>query len=373
MTSRDSASWFAVANQSEIDSPALLLYPDRIRRNIEMMIAMVGDKSRLRPHVKTHKLAEVVALQQELGLTRFKAATIAEAEMLGMAGAPDVLLAYPLTGPNQARFVTLMKKFPKTRFAAVADDSGAIRELGAIADRAGVVAEVLLEIDCGQHRTGVPPGPGAADLYRLLASTRGVVPGGLHAYDGHIHQSDPEIRRREAEAVEDAVRALGNDLTQAGFSVPRRVVGGTPTFPIHARHPDVECSPGTCVLWDHGYGEAYPEMKFLPSALVLTRVVSKPGENRLCLDLGHKAIASENPPPRVFFLNLQSARPVGHSEEHLVVESAEAARWKVGDCLYGVPRHICPTVALHGEAVVIENGRAARRWRILARDRKLTI
>ncbi len=94
---------------------------------------------------------------------------------------------------------------------------------------------------------------------------------------------------------------------QRALGVPGKtlVAGGTPTFPFHARRPGVECSPGTCVLWDFGYSSRFPDLDFLQAALVLTRVISKPGARRLCLDLGQKAIASENPPPRVQFLNTQ--------------------------------------------------------------------
>ena len=136
---------------------------------------------------------------------------------------------------------------------------------------------------------------------------------------------------------------------------------------------DVECSPGTCVFWDFGYADKLADMDYLIAALVLTRVVSKPGSNRLCLDLGHKAIAAENPQPRVRLLGLEDAAFVTHSEEHLVVETPRAAEFKVGDALFGIPRHICPTVALHSEAVVIRSGRAVERWKVTARERRLTI
>ena len=160
----------------------------------------------------------------------------------------------------------------------------------------------------------------------------------------------------------------GNNLPTASL-----VAGGTPTFPFHARRTSVECSPGTCVLWDSSYSSRLADLDFLHAALVLTRVVSKPGRERLCLDLGHKAIASENPHPRVSFLNAPTARAVAHSEEHLVVEMDSTDAWKVGDCLFGVPAHVCPTVALHREAVVIQNGRAGEHWRIEARDRHMDI
>jgi len=114
-------------------------------------------------------------------------------------------------------------------------------------------------------------------------------------------------------------------------------------------------------------------MDYLPAALVLTRVISKPAPNRLCLDLGHKALGSEMPHPRVQFLNLLDAQAVVHSEEHLVVETASAKDFKIGDLLYGMPRHICPTVALHAEATVIEKGKITGSWKVAARNRKIRI
>ena len=94
-------SWARVENIAEVASPALLVYPDRIEANIARMLQWVdGDASRLRPHVKTHKMLPVVQMQLDAGMTRFKAATIAEAELCGRAGAPDVLLAYQPVGSH---------------------------------------------------------------------------------------------------------------------------------------------------------------------------------------------------------------------------------------------------------------------------------
>jgi len=365
--------WYHISNLHEIDSPALLVFPDRIEENLRKMLAIAGDPARLRPHVKTHKIAEVVRLQMTLGITRFKCATIAEAEMTAGCGASDVLLAYPPVGPKAARFVQLAKKFPATRFSAIADDPDAMRALADAASAAGLTIDVMLDLDCGQHRSGVVPGPKAADLYGWMAGLRGVRPAGLHAYDGHIVDTGLAARMKACEAAYAPVKALREQLTQAGLGFPTVVAGGTPTFPMHARRGDAECSPGTCILWDHGYATKLPDLSFQPAALVLTRVVSKPGPNLLCLDLGHKAVASENPPPRVNLINLADAKAVAHNEEHLVIETTKAATFKVGDPLLGIPWHICPTVALYSEAVVIQNGKAVAAWKIVARDRKLTV
>ena len=366
-----SGVWYEIANVAEVDSPALLVYPDRAEENVRRMIAIAGGPERLCPHVKTHKLAELVRMQMAHGILKFKCATIAEAEMVASCGAAEVVLAHQPVGPKVQRLIQLIQKFPQTTFTNIADDESAIRVLSAAAVQAGVKMKLLLDIDCGMHRSGIAPGPKAVELYRMIASLPGLEANGFHAYDGHIDDTEGALRKKNCDEAFAAISALQRELSD--LPVPRIITGGTPTFPIHARRPDVECSPGTSIFWDAGYRTQCPDLDFLNAALALTRVISKPGENRLCLDLGHKAIAAEKPHPRVQFLNLPEATAVTHSEEHLVLETIRANEFAVGDVLYGIPRHICPTVALHAEAVVIRNGMATERWKIASRDRKLTI
>jgi D-serine deaminase-like pyridoxal phosphate-dependent protein len=294
-----------------------------------------------------------------------------------------LLLAYAPVGPNLPRLIDLMRAFPHTRFSVIGDDASAIKALsltlqGLRSTRAGEALaerrlEVLLDIDVGQHRTGVSPDSNAAKLYSLIASLPGLKPGGLHVYDGHIAHKDFSERTDACERAFAPAAVFRRQLAAAGLPVPRVVAGGTPTFQIHANRKDVECSPGTCVFWDAGYASKLPDLDFLPAALVLTRVISKPGPNRLCLDLGHKAVASEMPHPRVQFLNLQDAKTVMHSEEHLVIETGRSNQFSVGDCLYGIPWHVCPTVALHSQAAVVKGGKIAGYWKVAARDRQQTL
>jgi D-threonine aldolase len=364
---------FTVNNLEEIPSPALLIFPDRVAENIQRMIRMTGAAARLRPHIKTHKMAAIIRMHLAAGITRFKCATIAEAEMAAMAGARDVLLAYQLVGPNVDRFLQLREKFPQTRFSTVVDDPAALHHLSQAGARRMAEVEVLLDLDCGMGRSGLPPGKKALDLYRMFSTSAGIKPGGLHVYDGHIHAVDPGERQRLCRQAFDPLPAFQKEIIEAGVPLPRIVAGGTPTFPFHAKREEVECSPGTCVLWDFGYASKYTDLDFLPAALLLTRVVSKPGPNRLCLDLGHKAVASESPHPRVYLPAIPEARAVMHSEEHLVVETAKSDTFELGAPLLGIPWHICPTVALYSEAVVIENGLGVSRWKIEARERSLSI
>jgi D-serine deaminase-like pyridoxal phosphate-dependent protein len=364
--------WYEVSNVGDIESPALLIYHTRAIDNIARMIARAGGVARLRPHIKTHKLPPLVAAHRAAGITKFKCSTIAEAELLGHEGAPDVLLAYQPVGPNVARLCRLVQSFPATRFSALVDNPGVAQSLSRAAVANGMTLDLFVDLDVGMSRTGVAPGADALALYRQITETPGLRAAGLHAYDGHIRDSDPLIRKQVCDRAFAPVTALRDAIVASGLEVPSLVAGGTPTFPIHAQRPDVDCSPGTCVLWDAGYSAILPDLDFVHAALVLTRVVSTPGADRVCLDLGHKAIASENPHPRVVFLNLDDATAVGHSEEHLVL-TMPGVRPAPGTPIYGVPWHICPTVALYSEAVVIDDGRADTRWRITGRERRLTV
>ena len=366
-------AWYSVENVADVPSPALLVYPERVAQNIQRTIDIVGDVQRLRPHLKTSKLREVVRMHLGQGITRFKVATIAEAEMAAGAGAPDVLLAYQPVGPNVARLVRLVQTFPATRFSAIVDDQASIAALSDAAVAAGVTLHLFLDLDGGMHRTGIAPGGLAVELYRWLATRPGLHAAGLHMYDGHVRGADLEARRQASDDAFAPVQAMRRTLTEAGVDVPAVVAGGTPAFPFHAARAGVECSPGTTVFWDAGYAATLPDMPFVPAITLLTRVVSAPGPNRLCLDLGHKAVASENPHPRAVLFGLEDSTAVGHSEEHLVLETDRAADFPVGTAIYGVPWHVCPTVALHDEAVVIRDGRAGERWQVVARSRTLTI
>jgi len=367
--------WYLVENIEEISSPALLIYPTRVEENIHRVIEMVdGDVARLRPHAKTHKLVPLTRLQLKHGIRKFKCATVAEAEMLAKAGAAEVLLAYQPVGPNIRRLVDLIRAYPQTRFASVVDNRESVSALSDACTGAKITLDVFLDLDSGMGRTGVPPGDESALLYQQITQSPGLRPAGLHAYDGHIHDADPRERASRCEAAFAPVLGLQSKLLGEGLAAPLLDVGGTPTFPFHARRKEgVECSPGTCLLWDFGYSTKLKDMSFQHAALVLTRVISKPRPTRLCLDLGHKAIASENPHPRVHLIDLPDATFISHSEEHLVVESPNATRFQIGQVLYGIPWHVCPTVALYSEAAAVLNGRVIEQWPIDARARRISI
>src|SRR5438445_5274452 len=179
---------YILKDPSNVFSPGLLFYKTLIARNIQALVKRVGRPERLRPHVKTHKTRQIVRMERDAGITKQKCATIAEAEMVAQCEVPDILLSYPMVGPNCGRFAQLVKKYPGSKFSVIADHAVGIQQLSDAMKKGGVTAEVLLDLDVGQHRTGIAPGPTARQLYEMLAKSPGLTPGGLRVYDGHHPQ-----------------------------------------------------------------------------------------------------------------------------------------------------------------------------------------
>lgn len=365
--------WYEVDNASGIFSPSLLVYPDRVEENIRRMIKIARGAKHLRPHVKTHKMAEVVMLQMKHGITKFKCATISEAEMVAKCGAPDILLAMQPVGPNLDRFFKLKQIFDKSKISCIADSEQIIIQLSDKARKTGLETHVWLDINVGMNRTGVIPGEKAIRLYSRIVDSPMLIAEGLHVYDGHIHEPDFAKRKKICDESYAPVQSMVEELEHDGISAIKIIAGGTPSFPVHAQRKGVDLSPGTILLWDYGYSTSFTDMDFLNAAILLTRIVSKPGKDLLCLDLGHKAVASEMAQPRVKLLGLKSYTVAGHNEEHMVIRTNEADKFNTGDHLYGIPWHICPTVDRHEFVTIVTNKKATGQWMVEARKRKITI
>ncbi|MEO5592126.1 MAG: D-TA family PLP-dependent enzyme [Chitinophagaceae bacterium] len=372
--SQSNANWYEIDNISELDSPALVVYPDRVKANISTAVNMVDDVQRLRPHIKTSKCRETVQLMIAAGIQKFKCATIAEAEVLGMCNAADVLLAYQPNGPKLQRLVNVIKKYPATKYSCLTDNRLAAQEMAAAFSLGGLKVPLYIDLNVGMDRTGIAPGNEVIELYIFCSELEGIQPVGLHAYDGHIRDVDFAVRSRRCDEAFSVVAILQKDLTVRGFPKPVIIMGGSPTFSVHCKRSEIECSPGTFVYWDKGYADLCPEQNFLTAALVISRVISLPTTARITTDLGHKSVAAENEiGRRVYFLNAPQLQAISQSEEHLVLEAGEGHGYKTGDVLYGLPIHICPTVALYERAITIENGKTSGEWKTIARDRKINI
>ncbi len=372
MNATASAAWYEIRNPENVFSPSLLIYKDRVAANIEAMIDIVGDPERLVPHVKTHKMAEVIQMQLDAGINKFKCATIAEAELLAETGARWVLIAYQLVGPNIQRLLDLRAKYPEVHFASLVDSLDSAQMLNSQAE--GEVFHVFIDVNNGMDRSGYPVEDNLLNLYKKIAVLPQLDLQGLHVYDGHIRDQDFAERKLHSDADFAPVEVLREQIISEGLSEPMIIAGGTPTFNVHALRDGIYCSPGTCPLWDWGYGDRFLDQPFQHAALVVTRVISKPTEGIITVDLGHKAVAAENPIERRFrFLNLENYEVLSQSEEHGVIKVKGWEAVQLGDLLYALPYHICPTVALHETASIIVDGQVTEEWEVRARRRRITV
>lgn len=367
---------YALHEATDLPTPALVFYPQIIRRNIETILKMAGDPARLRPHVKTHKTREITQMQLDLGITKHKCATIAEAEMLASVGVRDVFMAYPVIGANAVRLARLAVIYPQTFFSACIDSHVGVDQLQSACEGKGKVG-FLVDLNVGMNRTGILPEQAVA-LYKYAALQPDLIPNGLHAYDG---QNNSELySNREAGCIKTLAisQEIKRTLEEQKIACPRLVIGGTPAFPAYCRmqlDQNIELSPGTFTLHDHGYGSKFKEFADLqPAAVVVGRLISKPTHNRLTFDLGTKAVSADPPiGKRMILLQEPDAVPVGHNEEHYVVETANAEQWKIGQTVLAIPVHVCTTVAIYNEAFVVEDGVVTGSWPIAARARKITV
>ncbi len=348
--------------ERDLVSPGLLVDPKIVQANIAWILNQV-DKNphRLRPHIKTHKTREVNQMLLTAGIYKFKAATIAEAELLALDEAPDVLLSMQPTGTTLTRFIELQKKYPKTSFSCLLDDRVPATQLAEVSEN----QKVFVDLNMGMNRTGIRP-EAALPLIHQIQSLSSLQLVGLHAYDGHIRDANIEDRKKHVEKDFEHFYDLVNQLD----SNLELVVGGTPSFLVHHQNPKFVCSPGTFVFFDTGYAKLYPQESVQLAVQIIGRIISKPTNNTICIDVGHKSVAPENSiENRLTFINHPEWKLLSQSEEHGIVEVGDNSSYAIGEVIRMYPYHICPTVALH-QSLQVTDGTT---WKVLARDRKITI
>lgn len=366
--------WYEIKGIDSIDSPSLAVYEDRMLFNLEKMITMVeGNTDKLMPHVKTNKMPKVIAQMIALGIKKFKTSTIAEAEIAAIEGASNVLIAHQLVGPKIQRFIKLIENFPNTQFATIVDNIDTVNSfISSISEKKRII-NVYIDINSGMNRSGIEIGSKLDKLLLALHKSNKFKFKGLHIYDGHLRNPDFKERKKLVEREIKKSVKLFEALKQEQPDI-EMICGGTPTFTSHLSEDNRICSPGTCVFWDYGYDEKLTEQEFKFAALVISRVISKPAKGIITIDLGHKAIGAENPiDKRVIFLNIKNYKLRSQSEEHGVIQIENWDNIQVGDVLYGIPYHICPTINLYDTVSVIRNGKKVANWSISARQRKITI
>jgi D-serine deaminase-like pyridoxal phosphate-dependent protein len=348
---------YAVSNTSRIVTPALLIYPEKLHHNIKATIAMVGgDANRWRPHIKTAKLSAVVKGYIRDGLRQFKCSTTLELLTACEAGAPDVLVAFSLVGGNALRVREIALKYPNTRVAVLAESRAQAEQW------MDAPVSVFLDLNSGMNRTGIETDD--VDEMIRLARLLGANFRGLHWYDGHVSMLDPDERKAQAFAGYDRLMKVVGAFQSAGIAVEEVVTSGTPAAPYGYQYSGFRnaafihrISPGTVVYNDLSSLKQLPGYGYVPAAVVMATVVSHPKAGMITCDAGHKAVGVDSGVPNCAVLGHPELTPLKPSEEHLPMEvAAGSVVPAIGEKLYLVPRHVCPTVNNFDQALIVDKG-----------------
>jgi D-serine deaminase-like pyridoxal phosphate-dependent protein len=362
---------YLIESAPELLTPALAIYPDIVDSNIAATLRLLGgDANRWRPHVKTAKLGFIMRRIAERGVAQAKCSTTLELAAACDAGIADVLLAYPVVGANAARVREIAEQHRGARISVLVENPAQVS--GWKGTRIGI----FIDVNPGMDRTGIEQDrlSGILDIARA-AEAAGLEFRGLHYYDGHISAQD--LREREAQAHRgyDRLMQIASEMTRAGFHVGEVITSGTPAFPCAAsyqpfRNADFvhRVSPGTVVYCDMTSPTQLPaEWGYQPAAVVVATVVSHPKADYLTCDAGHKAVSADAGLPTCEVIGRPDLAPLKPSEEHLPIKVNGGVRPEIGEALYLVPRHVCPTVNNFDDALIVEGNRVVAVERVTAR------
>jgi D-serine deaminase-like pyridoxal phosphate-dependent protein len=351
---------FRVAEAARVLTPALLVNRDRVQHNIASTLRLLGDdRNRWRPHVKTAKLSYVMRMLVEAGVHQFKCATGLELSVACQAGARDVLVAYPLTGANAGRLRDIAEHHQSIAISVLVDHESQLAEWR------GSSLSVFVDVNPGMNRTGVREDQAERILHlsQSVASS-GLEFRGLHYYDGHLSKCAIAERCRQAHLGYERLMRIVQMFATVGIEVPEVITAGTPAFPCSvsfspfSKAPFIHrVSPGTVIYCDTTSLAQLPaEYEYLPATVVMTRVVSHPAPGIVTCDAGHKTVSADAGVPTCVVLGHPELEPLAPSEEHLPMRVADGAVVPaIGELLYLVPRHVCPTVNNFDDAVIVSD------------------
>lgn len=363
---------YHILKEENVASPALVYYKDCIVHNIQHTIALAGSVDRVWCHVKTHKTRELVAMQLAMGLSHFVCATIAEAEITALSGAPYVLVAYPLLGSNIPRFVALSKSYPRTQFWALGDDCETLRQLSDAAENAEIAVQTLLDVNVGHGCTGVSLSR-VEEMYLKCSELRGLKLKGLYCYDGRNRQINPMERQTAVSRMDAEIEAIRQSLNRKGMDCSTVIMAGTPSFACHAKASNFALSPSTSIVLDACYAREVPDLEMFEAGAILTRVVSRTASNMFTLDLGSRGISCDQ--TRIGEIVGVPATPVFQSDEHWLWkmnEGFEDQTPEIGSIQYVIPERISSSTALYPSILVVEDAKITDEWVTIARSPKLS-
>jgi len=343
----------------DLDTPALILDLDASEKNIRHLAAFFADRpAQLRPHFKNHKCTELARRQLEAGsAVGMTCANVTEAEALGRAGIDDILIANQVLGQGKVR--RLVDLALTRKMSVAVDDFSQAEGISAAASAAGATVGLLVEVDTGMGRCGVPPGEPALALAKQVVDLPGTELRGLQAYEGHCTYIDDLAERTEKArlALSPAVETR-HLLEQNGLPVGCISGCSSSTAKISGIMEGItEVQAGSYATMDWRYNQLVPEFDI---ALAVLATVISYRSDRAVLDVGVKTVGAEFGLPRIKEAPTAEI-PFFVAEEHCIVK--QVPRWHVGETVHVYASHTCTTCNLHPQIFVHQNEQVVDVWK----------
>ena len=340
-----------------IETPALLVDLDAVEQNLRTMAQFFCARSaRLRPHFKNHRVLELAARQIEHGAIGITCARLWQAERLLQSGIRNILIANEIAGEaSLRRFIELSREAP---VLIAVDNALVVQEMARRARNAKVTPQVLVDVDLGLKRCGVPPGEAAVALTRTVVE-EGLAFRGIMAYEGHLQplMHGPEKQAAVSQAMQSLI-STKRQMEAAGFPTEIVSCGGTGDYEIAGAYPGVtENQAGSYLLMDTWYAPYAPNFRLALS--VLTTVISKTNDARLVLDAGVKAISGERGLPSVKGMPNLKLKAL-HAEHAPIEILGPVANVEVGEKLELAVQYHDGTIHLHDRMYGMRNGSMER-------------
>lgn len=356
----------------DIDTPALLVDYDAYERNLSRMAQKLDRTGvQLRPHAKTHKCPIIGHQQITHGAMGVCCQKVGEAEAMVQGGIHDVLVSNEVVSKAKIRRLAALARLSKT--SVCVDNPGSVDDLAEAARAFRVQIDVLIEIEVGMQRCGVPAGEEAKKLAQRVDRAKGLRLQGIQAYHGaaqHIRSFDE--RRRAIEKCVHSAEQTRNLFEKEGLNCD--IVSGAGTGTHHfeiASGVYNELQVGSYIFMDADYLQNLddadkPTQEFEPSLFVLTEVMSYPTEDRIVVDAGLKALSVDSGLPLVW--HRDGMEYVSASDEHGVIRiTAATSSIALGNKIKLLPGHCDPTVNMYDWYVIVRNHRVEDLWPITAR------
>lgn len=362
----------------DIDTPALLIDQERMLANIKFMQAY-ADKNGvdLRPHSKTHKMPEIAKLTVEYGAIGVAVAKVGEAEVMAAAGIKDIMIANQIVGDLKLERI---KKLAETIDICFGIDClEHIEAIEKVFSDAAKPAQVVVEIEVGENRSGIIEEKDFLVLLDCLKTCTHVELKGLFSHDGNTYGA-ASVEECIAIAVEAQKRTVrfAELARQQGFPCKLVSYGSTPTLmnEIPIVEGITELRPGTYIFMDNAQGNAIGTLEHC-AATVLATVISRPTPERTIMDAGAKALTKETRGPGIChtegmgtFLEYSHINVTKLYDEHTIIINKEFHDLvKIGDKLRIIPVHICPVCNLYDKAYLVSGNEVVKELEVSGRGK----